>query len=39
MSNLLEIHEFITKIQAEIGNGAEIRLSSRDGVFEVRVDW
>lgn len=32
---LLEVYEFITKAQAEIGNGAEIRLSVRDCVVEI----
>lgn len=36
---LLEIYEFITKAQVEIGNGAEIRLYVRNGVLEIRVDW
>ena len=36
---LLKIYEFITKLQKDIGNGAEIRLYAREGFFEIRVDW
>jgi hypothetical protein len=36
---LLKIYELITKLQSEIGDEAEIRLSARDGVLEIRVDW
>lgn len=36
---LLKIYEFTTKLQAEIGDGAEVRLSARDNVLEIRVDW
>jgi hypothetical protein len=36
---LLKIYELITKLQAEIGDGAEVRLSAKDRVLEIRVDW
>lgn len=36
---LLKIYEFITKLQAEIGDGAEVRLSAKDSALEIRVDW
>lgn len=36
---LLKIYEFIKKLQAEIGDGAEVRLSANDNALEIRVDW
>jgi len=36
---LLKIYELITKLQTEIGDDAEVRLSASDGVLEIRVDW
>lgn len=36
---LLKIYEFITKLQAEIGNDAEVWLLVRDDALELRVDW
>lgn len=36
---LLKIYELITKLQTEIGNGAEVRLFVRDSALQIRVDW
>lgn len=36
---LLKIYELITKLQAEIGNAAEVWLFVREDVLELRVDW
>lgn len=36
---LIEIYNLINRLQSEIGNDAEVRLSAREEILEVRVDW
>jgi len=36
---LLKVYELINKLQSEIGDDAEVRLSVNDDCLEIRVDW
>ena len=36
---LLKIYDLIRRIETEVGNNSEVRLSSRKGAFFIRIDW
>lgn len=36
---LLEIYKLISKMQSEIGNDAEVRLSVKNDILFIKVDW